>query len=231
MLGKPFEEVVSQNANSAAADLIRAAIFDGRLKPGDRLKEEELARAFGLSRTPIREAILVLNAERIVETRPNRGAFVRTYDLDELDDTYKLRALLEGYAAHEAALRLDESDIERLRASCQRFSTLSPSTDLQALVEENVFFHRTILHAAGSARLAEMARQVTELPLVYKSYVWYSPEQKLVSEHYHQQLTNALAAHDADRAAAIMREHVLEARDVLLKRYAEHQLRETRGRD
>jgi DNA-binding GntR family transcriptional regulator len=212
-----------QSASAAAADVIRNAIFDGTLAPGRRLKEEELAAVFGLSRTPVREAILVLHTEGLLEAARNRGAYVRAYDPEELDDIYKLRALLESYAAQEAAPRLTANRVAELRESCRRFAALSPSTDLQALVAENAFFHQMILEAAGSKRLVEMVRKVTELPLVYKSYVWYSHEQKLASEHYHVQLTNALEKREGDRAAAIMREHVLEARDVLLKRYGEQQ--------
>ena len=89
------------------------------------------------------------------------------------------------------------------------------------LVRENVLFHETILEAAGSARLASMVRQVIELPLVYRSYVWYSPEQQLISEHYHRQLTSALAQRDAERAEIVMKEHVLEARDLLLAHWRE----------
>jgi DNA-binding GntR family transcriptional regulator len=85
-------------------------------------------------------------------------------------------------------------------------------------VRENLFFHSTILDLAGSARLAGMVRRVIELPLVYKSYIWYSPDQKRISSHYHRQIVNALATGDAERAELIMKEHVFEARDLLVAR-------------
>jgi DNA-binding GntR family transcriptional regulator len=77
-----------------------------------------------------------------------------------------------------------------------------------------------ILDAAGSGRLVPLVRKVIELPLVYRSFYWYSPEQKLISEHYHKQLTRALGAGDAKRAEIIMTEHVREARDFLLAQLA-----------
>jgi len=200
----------------AATELIRAAIIDGRLEPGRRLKEEELARELGISRTPVREALLVLQTEGLLESAPNRGATVRTYEAADLDDLYQLRALLEGFAARRAAARISTGDLERLRESCERFVALRAEDDVADLVRENVSFHNTILEAAGSERLAQMVRKVIELPLVYRSYVWYSPEQKLISEHYHRQLTAALTAHDAERAELVMKEHVLEARDFLI---------------
>ncbi|HKI93202.1 MAG TPA: FCD domain-containing protein, partial [Gaiellaceae bacterium] len=84
------------------------------------------------------------------------------------------------------------------------------------MVGENLFFHTTILEIAGSQRLTEMVRKVIELPLVYKSFHWYSQDQKRMSEHAHEQLVNVLAARDDDRAELIMRGHVYDGRDVLL---------------
>ena len=200
----------------AATELIRAAIIDGRLEPGRRLKEEELARELGISRTPVREALLVLQTEGLLESAPNRGATVRTYEAADLDDLYQLRALLEGFAARRAAARISAADLDRLRESCERFVALRAEDDVTDLVRENLSFHNVILEAAGSERLVQMVRKVIELPLVYRSYVWYSPEQKLISEHYHRQLTAALTAHDAERAELVMKEHILEARDFLI---------------
>jgi len=211
-----------RNASVAATELIREAIVDGRLEPGQRLKEEELARALGISRTPIREALLMLQAEGLVDAVPNRGAMVRVHTPEDLDDLYQLRALLEGYAARRAALRISDEQVEALRASCERFDRIDPNKKLRELVRENMLFHSTILDIAGSARLASMVRRVIELPLVYKSYIWYSPDQQRISVHYHRQIVNALAARDAERAELVMKEHVFEARDLLVSRLREN---------
>jgi DNA-binding GntR family transcriptional regulator len=207
---------ISRNASAAASEVIREAIIEGRLAPGQRLKEEELARELGISRTPVREALLILESEGLVESVPKRGASVRSYAVDDLDDMYQLRALLEGYAAHRAAARISPKAVGLLEESCARFDRLRAEDDLLDLVKENLFFHNVILEAAASDRLTQMVRKVIEIPLVYKSYFWYSPKQKLISEHYHRQLALALGNGDADRAELIMKEHVLEARDFLL---------------
>ena len=103
----------------------------------------------------------------------------------------------------------------RLRESCDRFDKIA-GDDFRELVKENLLFHSAIHAAAGSARLTGMVRRVIELPLVYKSYVWYPPDQKRISAHYHRQITNALSVRDAERAELVMREHVFEARDLLV---------------
>ncbi len=208
---------LSRTASAAAADLIRQAIVEGRVVPGQRLKEEELAHELGISRTPIREALHLLQAEGLVEAAPNRGATVRAYELADLEDMYELRALLEGQGARRAAGNVTTAHLEELHSSCDRFELLLGGGDLQALVKENAFFHETILGAAGSERLSGMVHQVVAMPLVYKSYIWYSSAQVAVSYHYHRQLTHALERRDAQRAELIMREHVYEARDVLVQ--------------
>jgi DNA-binding GntR family transcriptional regulator len=211
---------LTRNASSAATELIRQAIIDGRLPPGRRLKEEELARELGISRTPVREALLMLNAEGLVDATPNRGAVVRSHSAEDLDDLYQLRALLEGYSTRRAATRLSDDAIRGLRESCERFEgLLDAGAEMSEVVNENLAFHQAILERAGSARLISMVRQVIELPLVYRSYVWYSPEQQRISAHYHRQITRALETRDAERAELLMKEHVYEARDHLLSHW------------
>ena len=204
-----------RNASAAATELIHEAILDGRLEPGSRLKEEELARELGISRTPVREALLMLQADGLIVAEPNRGAVVRTHDADDLRDLYQLRALLEGYATRLAATRMSDDETGRLRESCDRFDAIADD-DVRELVKENLLFHSAIHSAADSARLSWMVQRVIELPLVYKSYIWYSPDQKRISAHYHRQIANALGDRDAERAELVMREHIFEARDVLV---------------
>jgi DNA-binding GntR family transcriptional regulator len=212
---------LSRNASREAASLLREAILDGRVRPGERLKEQQLAEAFGISRTPVREALLFLEAEGAVELIPNRGATVRTYTMAEIEETYQLRALLEGYACRRAAERSDAGLVEELRRSNRRFARLRVGKDLAQLAKENHLFHNTILEAADSERLSAMVRGVIELPLIYKSFFWYSPGQKHFSEHYHEQITRALEGRDGERAEFLMKEHVYEARDFLVTRLRE----------
>ena len=211
-----------RNASAAATELIREAIIDGRLPPGQRLKEEELARELGISRTPVREALLILQTEGLVDAEPNRGAVVRSHDAGDLEDLYALRALLEGYAARRAAANVTEGTIAELWTSCERFEALIEG-DVQELVKENLFFHSTILDTAQSRRVGELIRKVIELPLVYRSYIWYSVDQRRISAHYHRQITKALESRDGERAELVMKEHVFEARDVLVSHVREQE--------
>jgi DNA-binding GntR family transcriptional regulator len=209
-----------QTTTSAVAERIREAILGGMLAPGERLKEEQLARELGTSRTPVREALLRLQSEGLVRASPNRGAVVRRYGRGELEEMYDLRALLEGHAARRAAERVGADAIATLRASCDRFSRLVGRNDLHELVAENAVYHRAIWHAAESDRLAGMIEDVVAIPLVYRSYVWYSPEQSQASYELHSRILEALEARDGSAAETLMHRHVLAGRDVLLANLA-----------
>ena len=204
------QESGNGNATETAIRHIREAIILGKLAPGQRLKETELANTLGLSRTPVREALRVLDAEGLIETSPKRGASVREYDLSDLRELYQLRAAVEGCCANLAAERVEPDEMEALAGSCSRFAELQAGRDVTELVEENLRFHSLIHQAAGSERLTSFVRQVIDVPLVYRSYVWYSDNQKFVAQFQHEQILRALEARDPHRAELAMRVHVLE---------------------
>src|SRR3954468_1534576 len=186
------------NSSAVAADLIREAILDGELAAGARLKEDELAARLEVSRTPVREALRRLEVEGLVVHEAKRGAAVRSYSAEELDDMYRLRALLEGYAARRAAERMTPEVLEQLRASCRRFERLAGrrGASIRDLARENMIFHECVLLAAGDERLADMVRSVIHLPLVYRAYVWFTDDEKRASAWYHERLVDILAAGD-----------------------------------
>ena len=206
------------NSSDLAAEMIRGAILDGTLSAGSRLKEDELAEQLEVSRTPVREALRKLAADDLVVLEPKRGARVRKYEAHELDDLYRLRAVLEGYAARRAAARIETHEIDELRGSCNRFSRLAARKRVSAgeLAAENQLFHEGVLAAARDDRLAAMARSVIHLPLVYKAYIWFSPEERQESADFHWQVTEALERRDGDAAAHAMEQHVGAARDQLV---------------
>ncbi|MGV1049066.1 MAG: GntR family transcriptional regulator [Solirubrobacterales bacterium] len=195
------------NANDAAANIIRRAIIRGELLPGERLKEAEIARELGISRTPVREAMLVLQAEGLLDLAPSRGATVRPYDLDELLLLYDLRQLLEGYAARYAATRITPEQLRELEESCERMESLDFG-DIVAHNEENIFFHSHVLDIVGSDRLRHIVKSLLEIPLPYKRGYWSDEENKDRSIGYHRRIVAALRAGDPGGAEQAMRDHL-----------------------
>jgi DNA-binding GntR family transcriptional regulator len=209
------EKRVPEKTSVAIARAIRAAILDGRLAPGEPLRESQLAESLGTSRTPIREALILLEREGLVQGTPNKGSTVRMYDREELEDLYNIRAALEGHAAREAARRVDDEAILLLEDSCDRFRKLRRSKNIRVpdLTNENMVFHDIILRAAGSGRLARMVAEVTALPSIQKAYMSYTDAHRKTVEEAHRAITAALKARDGEAAAELMQAHVLWARD------------------
>ena len=194
-------DFVCKMAAPRVRDLLEEAILEGDLKPGERLRAEALAQRFGTSRTPIREALLQLEAQGLVDVEPNRGAVVRSFDRDDLFDLYQLRALLEPCAAALAAPRISEQDIAALHALCEAEDHMAA----------NEAFHRIILEAAGSPRLLDAMRAATGIPRTFRSVFWHDERQREESLMCHRRLVAAFTARDADLAEAVMRMHILGA--------------------
>ena len=207
--------------------VVRQRIIEGVYGAGERLIEERLAQELGVSRTPIRQALSALAAEGLIQLVPNRGAVVRTFSLQELRETFDLRALLEGYAAFHAALHIDAEQLATLRAMTQEMEVAierksdDRRAEVRSLVDRNRVFHDTIVRASGNHTLPQLLRQVTDVPLMFRSFYWYSPEERRRSVFLHWRIVDALAARDPERARMLMQEHVYEGRDFLLQSLAE----------
>jgi DNA-binding GntR family transcriptional regulator len=212
---------VSTTSAIAATDQLRDAILAGRFEPGQRLKESELARELNTSRTPVREALLALQAEGLVALAPNRGATVRPYEIEDLDEMYSLRALLEGYAAARAATRITPEQLTALEESLERIEHYDVRSELETSIAENLRFHGIILNAADSPRLAGLLQSVTQVPAIYRSYYWYTDELRALSQQFHGWLLKALRDGDVERAQRVATEHVLHARDVLVAHFSQ----------
>ena len=200
---------------------LRALILTGEYGPEERLIEEQLAERLGVSRTPVRQALTMLEAEGLVELAPNRGATVRSFTVADVWDIYDLRAVLEGHAARRAAGRIHRDELARLGALAVEMEGLAGRFDdhgeeIRALVALNQEFHGAIVEASRNKRLFRLINRTVEIPLMFKAFFWYTPHERVISNHYHRQILHALEAGDADRAEIVMREHVYEGRDFVI---------------
>ncbi|WP_430334395.1 GntR family transcriptional regulator [Rhodococcus sp. ACT016] len=211
-----------QAPGQVAYSQIRQAIVEGRYRPGQRLIEQRIAEEFSLSRTPVREALRRLEAEGLVLSEPNRGAVVRTLSMADVSDLYGLRARLEAYAAELAAERIDPTTRELLDAGIEAFAralTLTPEDAVErvrAVDTANSQIHRAIVAAAKHERLSRLLERTTDVPLVFQAFRQYDRAQTERSHLFHQLIRDAIVTGDGRRASALMHEHVLQGRDVLL---------------
>jgi DNA-binding GntR family transcriptional regulator len=205
------EQPLLPRANIAVAEIVRQSILVGDIKPGERIKEEDLAEALGVSRTPVREALLVLAAERLVDLPRNRGAraTVRTLEDDELATIYDIRALLEAYGAGRVAGRIDDELISELEDSCERLAATATG-DIAALVDENTRFHRLISDAADSERFSFLVGTLLQVPFAYKAASWADESFHRMALNGHLKVVRALRARDREASTQAMRQHLEE---------------------
>lgn len=203
------------------AESLRRDILDGRLAPGSRLRAEAFAERFHLSRSPVREAFMMLAKEGLLEILPRRGAVVRSFDERDVYELYEVRALLEPLAARRAALRITPEDVDLLEELCVRQEALGSSTEDVALhLELNDKFHRVIITAASSDRLAAALSQVDGLPISFRTGFWSEEVHQRESLACHRMLVGAMRERHAEYAETVMRAH-LQAAMVLFEDYAQ----------
>jgi DNA-binding GntR family transcriptional regulator len=214
---------------------LEAAILAHELPPGAKLGQEELCQRFGVSRTPVREALRKLQAQRLVVLVPNKGATVRLPTRTEVEEIYDLRAELESYAAELACRNAaPETDAElartaeavRTRRGGRRGRPISDSGFNLELAGAIRDFHQVIYEAAGNQRLAAMLRELfATFPGNYCSHGMTLPaegEQLHVEDHH--EIREAIRRRDPATARRLMKEHVLRAKHLLLRHFDEQGL-------
>lgn len=188
---------------------IKHEIFSGLLKPGDQLEEAFLAEKFGVSRTPIREAIRSLVDSGLLETRPRKGAIVRELSAKELNDLFEVAAELEGMSARLAAENLTVSHkkaIEEALAFCVKTAKAS---DITGYAKANLDLHSAIHKASGNDWLVEHLDQIEARINVYRliPYEVVGRLEKSLSEHH--EICDAIFAGQGAEANVLMRDHMM----------------------
>lgn len=187
---------------------LREAILRGDLEPGERLMEIALANRLGVSRTPIREAIRKLELEGLVVMIPRRGAQVASITEKDLKDVLEVRTSLEVLATELACERMDEAQFENLKKALKAFERALGGKDVTEIAGRDVDFHDVIFASTQNARLVQILNNLREQMYRYRlEYLKdFSSHAKLLQEH--QQLVDAIEHKDAERAVAIIKEHI-----------------------
>ena len=197
-----------------AADRIRQAIFRGTYPPGAQLREVELSERLGVSRGPIREALLRLESEGLVRSQWHRGAIVTEFTDQDIAEIDSLRSALEQLAVHEVIAKSSEADLEAIEAAVSRMERAE--TDLQVL-RYDMEFHDAVYAAAGHQRLEDAWWSIRS-----QVYLFLLSRLRVSADNYladvpveHRQLVEILRTGDEEAALARFAVHRLHARDVL----------------
>jgi DNA-binding GntR family transcriptional regulator len=187
------------------AERLRGQIFARELEPGAWIDETRLAAEYGISRTPLREALKVLAAEGLVTMRPRRGAYVAEMSRDDARHVYHLLALLESDAAAEVARDADDAQIERLQRLHDRLEKQARQRD--AFFATNEQFHLALLEIAGNRWRAQIVADLRKVMKLNRHHSLFKQGRIADSLAEHRDLMAAVAARDATKAAKLMRLH------------------------
>jgi DNA-binding GntR family transcriptional regulator len=200
-------------ASDHAYAQIKSMILQGTLVAGAQIREEALAESCGVSRTPVRDALRRLEADSFIRRSESQRSFVADWSLDDIDEAFQLRAMLEGHAAQRAAARVSWDQLERLRAHNKALGAAikADTPDVTAFLEHNRQFHTIIVEAAASERLAGMLARIVEQPVVLRTAHQYDRANLIRSHNEHDQLIAAFTCHDGDWAEAVMTSHIRRA--------------------
>jgi DNA-binding GntR family transcriptional regulator len=199
----------------AAANALREQILDGHIEPGARLRETEFAARLGIARHSFRAAAQILIAEGLLVREPNRGVHVPVFQPDDLIDVFRLRIALELEAVR---LVVATGEVpEAAAASAEELSRVGDDAPWRAVVEPDMRFHRAIIDAAGSERLARAYSSVQSeiLLCLVQLRPYYHRPAEVAAEH--EELIAAIRAGDPKRAEELFRVHLADAADNLTK--------------
>ncbi len=206
-----LDELVGRRLSAVSSadvvyELLRSLILDGRLEPGQRLREVEMAQRLGVSRTPLREAFTRLLGNRLLE-RTSSGVVVANVKT-ALEGIRAIRIALEGYATRLAVPLLGESDFAFLEASIELAVAL-PEEARTERVRNNTAFHRRIYDACGVAELQNAIENYAGFFMSETNIAALSRENTLGAIDEHRQLLAAIRVRDADEAEKVMRAHLM----------------------
>lgn len=198
-----------ENLDQKAYEIIKNMIIERQILPGEKIPQEKLAQELGISRTPLVSALKFLEHEKLVESKPRRGYFVRLFSKQELVTIFELREVLEGLAAKRAAVNISEKQIEILNGFFNAFAESADITDYKAYVREDRRFHNYITEIGAKEFLKSILQTCN---IITASYQYLSseglvrPPNETIQEH--QAVINAIGDRDPDAAEALMREHL-----------------------
>ena len=205
----PLREVVFNN--------LRDAILKGQLKPGERLLENHLADKLGVSRTPVREALRMLEQENLVELIPRRGAQVLDISAEDIKNILEIRSALEVVSIRHACQKMDNDSLKELKKHNAEFEAAFEARDYEGVATADEKFHDVNFSAAGNKRLVVIISNIQAQVYRYRMAYLKVYETKTAVLNHHRNIIEAIEKHDAALGEKVMAEHIEHQTQVILK--------------
>lgn len=201
-------------------DYLRGKILCGEIPPSSRLVELHLARELDVSRTPVREALHLLEQEGLVESIPRVGYLVKRIDANEVAEICEIRAVNESLAARWAMKRMGAKEIEALKQNLEAAEQFIKSGNLESFIELDTRFHQIIIWASGSSRLAGWCQSLQERMLLYRMEAFRSPGAAHEALNGHGEIFQGILDHDPSKVENAIHEHMTQGKRALLGRWS-----------
>ena len=209
----PIALMQSSSLPSLVQRELTQQIIAGDLPAGAKLNEVDVALRLGVSRGPVREAFRALEESGLVRFEKNRGVFVRKVSLQEADEIFELRALLDEFAGRRAARNATPGDIVKLQRLVDQMGVAAARGDVDEYFALNLEFHDRIIELAGNAKLAHLYRRLDNELNLYRRASLNAAGNLPVSVAEHRAIVDRIAAHKPAAAGRLLHDHVLESRE------------------
>ena len=208
---------------------LRDAILNGRFEPGERLVEKELAQQMEISRTPIREAFRKLELEGLVTYAPRKGVIVVGVSSSDALEIYTIRAVLEGLAAKLAANNISNEELATLKKTLTKMKECIEKNKIDALISLHANFHTSIAKACKSPRLYQMLISLRDYVKNFGEIACYLPSRLYHGWEEHREIVDAIGQRDDEWAERAARNHIMQAKQSLLRAISNDQDHVTRN--
>ena len=199
-------------------DYLRGKVLCGEIPPSSRLVELHLARELGVSRTPVREALHMLEREGLLESIPRVGYLVKRINPDEVAEMCEIRAVNEALAARWAMERMEEDTLRALEENLETAERVLTAGDMESFIQLDGAFHRIVVEASGSFRLTEWCRSLHDHMLLYRIEAFRLAGAADQALRGHRGIFEAMVARDATRVEKAVRDHLMQGKAALLGR-------------
>lgn len=198
-------------------EFIKDSVISGRLKPGERVPEQEIAENFGISRTPIREAFRQLESEGFITVTPRKGAVVSPITDKDVSEFYAIKSLLEGYAARTACSKLTHREIKRLETLNAQMEKCAEKNDVKGFFKLDHQFHDTFLKACGNDKLCALIHHLVQQFERFRITAMALPGRMNDSVKQHHEIIEAFKAGDTGLVENLVRANAERGRDTLVE--------------
>ncbi len=213
----PSKKIVHIALYEQVADRLRLRIYDGSLKPDEWIDEKAVADEFGISRTPLREALKVLHSEGLVELIPRRGCCVKSLDFDELDEIFPVMAVLEGLCARESVRNCTPDDMSNLEKIHAELEHHAHNNDIDAYYEQNFLFHTAVQNLSANRWLQRITTDLRKIMRLARHHQLTVPGRLQSSINEHERIMDAFRNKDGELADKLMQDHLLNQQQALKK--------------